>query len=351
MRFGCVFRDIDEGLAVTMLLDAEKRQFYGATGWIQIGSGEYEELGVFGGTNSSQILLGSEVVDAAQRIRIQVRGPRPGKLNNSIGSQSDRTVRRSSVVSSRVGLWASTRDEEPPILSERVKLNEIRVTAAKQAENLRVRQNVIDSVDFVDRTAGRINTGGNATTAIERGVHLDRAIAATRLRSSDRRRAQIRRCGVLRLDKLVQLRRELFGAIQIPNLGDDFPRKNGRDTGVARFVDVRRRIVRETPTKTVVPSLELLRTRNRFDFARASAPGEVCENHRHFGTLRGRPGSGLCALGPSAPVRRWPGSAKRGGAARISTGGCGGSVSGSTHGSLRVRRISATDKAGSRREP
>ena len=78
-----------------MLFDPTKKQLYAPTGAIQVGNGECGELEVVGQKNQAQFFLGVEVMDAPQRIGIQLRSLRPGELNGLIGSQSGRAAHRS----------------------------------------------------------------------------------------------------------------------------------------------------------------------------------------------------------------------------------------------------------------
>ena len=137
LRLDRVFRGAEERLDVQMLFDPAKKQLHAPASTIQFGNGECGEQEVVGQKNQPQIFLGVEVMDATQRVGIQVCGLRPGELNGLIGSQAGGTAHRSPVASPELRILLGARDEESATLFEHVKTGEVQVSAVEQIKSPR----------------------------------------------------------------------------------------------------------------------------------------------------------------------------------------------------------------------
>src|SRR3977135_2958632 len=99
-----------------MLFDPAKKQLHTPARAIQVGNGECGEQEVVGQKNQPQIFLDIEVVDATQRIGIQVRSLGPGELNGLIGSQPGRVAHRSPIASPELRVLFGARNEKSATL-------------------------------------------------------------------------------------------------------------------------------------------------------------------------------------------------------------------------------------------
>jgi hypothetical protein len=62
-----------------------------------------------------------------------------------------------------------------------VKAAKIQIAAVEQIKSSRFGQQLVEKVDVVDRAAGHINIGRNASPQIEQGMHLDGALVTAEL--------------------------------------------------------------------------------------------------------------------------------------------------------------------------
>src|ERR1700674_2263030 len=161
-----------------MLLDPTKEQLHVPASALQLANSERGEQEVVGQKNQAQIFLSVEVMDASQRIGIQLRGSRSGELDGLIGSHSARTADRTPVAPPELGVVFGACDEERTTLFEHVEPREIQITAVEQIKSPCFGQQLIENADIVHRTAGHINIGRNVAAQIEQRVRFDRAFAA-----------------------------------------------------------------------------------------------------------------------------------------------------------------------------
>ena len=341
-----------------MLFGGAKRHLDMEINLIGAGGGWGGERLGGGSRNSARVCFGIATLGATVRIGLRVLGRRgTAELDCVVGPRCNGTGHCLPVAISTAGVFPGTRHGGIAALFARANARGILAPAVQLSKITRIGRQAIDYQDAGDRIAlgprrlltpaGRINIGWNAWVAIERRLRFGRSGVATKLRSSNGRRTQNRCDGIQRVPRIVKLPDEQFAAIRSMNLTMDLSRKRVHEAADAHLVDLRSRVVRNAAMKSHFKLFQLLRPQTSFDRAQSFVSVGLCESRRHSGTVRTAPQSYLRVFDPRAPVKRGLGSTKRGGAGQMSTGGCEGSVSGSTPGSWKVRRISATERAGS----
>jgi hypothetical protein len=268
------FRGAKERHDMKMLIDLTK-QLLGPTSWIQFGNGERQDLVVVDRENRLQIFPGIQVTDAMRRIRMPTRCVRAGELNGRMGRQPDGMAHRSPVALPELTSLPGTPNDESAALLEQIQAGEVQVSAIEQIKT-RVGQHLIENMDVVAGTDGRINIGRNAG-AIEKSTQFERNVAEMGRRSSKHRQTRIGGGGIQRIEGRVHGHAERFAAIRFANLGYESLRKPAKDKPVARFIGVRQKVARPAGPKFRITKLQRLRVQRSFDVAHTLASAELCE--------------------------------------------------------------------------
>ena len=93
---------------------------------------------------------------------------------------------------------------------------EVRVAAIQRHDGLFLQGHGVQEIDIVHTARCQADEGRNRSPQIQQGVQLDRALGFAERGPGEKRQAQVDRCGVQGVDRVLQFDLHLFALVESP---------------------------------------------------------------------------------------------------------------------------------------
>jgi hypothetical protein len=133
--------------------------------------------------------------------------------------------------------------------------------------------------DIVHLAVGNMDKARNIAAQVKQGVHLHRRLGGSEMRPRKRRQAEIDRCRVQRVDRLLEIDAQTVICVQAARLSNQPMSELSINPPIARFVCIRKRRAANRLAETDTDVVEFVRPGRQagFDVARTLAIGQLRE--------------------------------------------------------------------------
>lgn len=170
-------------------------------------------------------------------------------------------------------------DEESRAFGEGVQAAEIRIAAVHDVEGPGLDGQVVQRGYVRDATAGNMHKTRDIPAEVDQGVQFDGALVPAELRPGKDGKAQIDGCRIEGVDRLLQRHAKAVLTIETPGDADEFGRKVGVDSPIARLVGIGQRTARNSSANARMIQFGTERAQAGDDVAKTLALGQLREGH------------------------------------------------------------------------
>ena len=262
-----------------MLLDPLEEQLHLPAAAVEFGDGQRGQREVVGEEDKRGAGAGIAELDAAQLVRIVLRGLGAREHDGLVAAQARLLVDRTRVqpAAPEVGLRAY--DEEGGAKGKRVQPAIVHVAAVHDVEGAGLGRQLVEHVDIVQLAVGDVDERGDAAAQVHQGVQLHGPLGRPEAGPGEQGQAQVDGGRVERVDGVVEFDAEVLVQVELARGVDQGLGEVGVDAPVPRLVGVGQCVARDRAANAHVVELAPLGAQACLDVAQALPVGQLGEGH------------------------------------------------------------------------
>lgn len=280
LRLDGVLAVAQEPLDAQVLLDPFEEQFDLPTVFVKGGYLQWRQYKVVGQKHERLARFGVFEPYAPQVLWVMSCGIKTFEQDGLVANNACHSIGSFGVNASRIHVGLCRRHKEASRTMHGVKSSEIQVTSIHDVESTRLDRHEIQHVDFVQFAVADVYKRWNSATQVKQRVQFDGTFGFAKRRPVEQAQAQIDRCGVQRVDRVLQVQADQIGiAVKLARSTNQQSSHVAPNAPIARFVGIGECRSMNAVTQTHGIKFARIGTKGHLDILQALAPSQLSKRH------------------------------------------------------------------------